>query len=90
MGRNFGYRALATLAMLVGTVGVSQAVVLTVVANHKAGPPITSQPSGTGSVTAARVYPSYQVKVDFGTLSGGNFTLWNQSPTGTVTVTPDP
>lgn len=84
-------RMLIALGTLLSVGAVAHAAyILTVNAGYQAGPPPTSQPSGTGSVPVAKVYPQYQVKVDYGTLAGGNFTVWNGGPTAAGKVAPDP
>lgn len=86
--RHFLGLTVASVAVMLATAVNASAYIVTVKANHQAGPPAKATPSGTGSVPLDDVFPPYKVTVDYGTFVGGEFKLWGAAPSVDVTINP--
>lgn len=67
---------------------VASAQIVTITAtNYMAGPPPSAKPQGTYSVPVKHVNSDWRIVVDYGTIAGGQFSLWQGGATITVTPT---
>lgn len=87
MFKSFRLYVLTAAASVIVTTEIGVAQVLTVVPNYTAaagGNPATAKPSGTYNLPGGT--DSWQVTVDYGTLTSGAFTVWAGSVEDSVKV----